>query len=412
MNAGENGWSGSIDIPAQGLIGHPLEAIRVSDDEVSFLLAAIPGEPTFRGKIDGDTFSGVLTQSGATVPFALKRGAKAELARPQTPEPPFDYTSEDVTYDNGSISLAGTLTIPAGQRPFPAVLLISGSGPQDRDEQILGHRPFLVWADHLTKAGIAVLRVDDRGVGGSGGSVPASTSSDFAEDALAGVRFLAGRPEIDAEKIGLMGHSEGGLVAPLAASRSEDVAFLVLLAGTGVPGSDVMELQLQLILAAAGVGKDFIEASGRESRELNRVIREGGTHEAIARQLGKLKQAQGDPTEVSPEELGELTSSWMRFFLEYDPRLALAKVRVPVLALNGELDLQVDATQNLDAIRQALDHNEDVTARRLPGLNHLFQTAETGAVGEYAKIEETIAPDVLDLVRDWILGRTVSTEEL
>lgn len=405
--AGEQGWSGSIDIPAQGLLGHPLERIEVSGTQVSFRLAGIPGEPTFSGKLDGNRLSGSLNQAGAVVPFTLERGQEAELSRPQTPEPPFAYSAQDVRYESGDIVIAGTLTIPAGDGPFPAVLLISGSGAQDRDETIFGHRPFFVLADHLTKAGIAVLRVDDRGVGGTGGNLPQSTTSDLAEDALAGVRFLASRPEIDAKRIGLIGHSEGGTVAPLAASRSDRVAFIVLLAGTGVPGSELMQLQMELALRSAGLEEAAIRASVKESGELHRLIREGATVAALSKQLGLLKQAQGDPTPVAPEEAAALVAPWMRFFLGYDPRPTFAEVHVPVLALNGELDLQVDADQNLEAIREALKHNPQGTVRRMPGLNHLFQTAKTGAVAEYGQIEETLAPAVLDLVRDWILARSL-----
>jgi pimeloyl-ACP methyl ester carboxylesterase len=403
--AQESGWSGTIDIPAQGLLGHPLEKIAVAGSEVRFRMAGIPGEPTFKGTRDGDSIAGTMTQSGAAIPFTLERGHAVSLARPQTPEPPFDYASEEVTYASGKLTVAGTLTKPKGAGPFPAVLLISGSGAQDRDEQILGHRPFLVLADHLTKAGIAVLRTDDRGVGGSGGNLNDTTGSDLAEDALAGVRFLASRSEIDARRIGLVGHSEGGTVAPLAASRSDDVAFIVLLAGTGVPGDELMELQMQLHMRALGVNEAAIDASAAESRKLHRLIAEGATIAAITEQLAALKRAQGDPSPVTPQEAGQMTTTWLKYFLTYDPRPTLARVHVPVLALNGELDLQVDAAQNLDSIRDGLRHNPNATVRRLPGLNHLFQTAKTGAFSEYATIEETIAPAVLDLVRDWILAR-------
>jgi pimeloyl-ACP methyl ester carboxylesterase len=331
-----------------------------------------------------------------------------ELRRPQTPRPPFDYGQEDVTYTSGTVVRAGTLTIPKGPGRFPAVLLISGSGAQDRDSTLLGHRSFLLFADHLTRAGIAVLRVDDRGVGGSSGDLTQSTLSDFADDAVAGVRYLLGRDEIDESRIGILGHSEGGIVAPLAASRSKDVAFVVLLAGPGVPGADVMDLQMQLHLRLLGLDEKTIGASAVENRKLNKLIASGGTAAAITEQLVKLKRAQGDLTAVQPTDVAGLMTPWMHSFLTHDPRPVLTKIKIPILALNGELDFQVDPEQNLEAMRIALMSNRDATLQRLPGLNHLFQTAKTGALIEYSQIEETIAPAVLDLIRDWILKRTPS----
>jgi len=401
----EQTWSGTIDIPAQGLLGHPLESIKIVGNEATFKMKGIPGDPTFKGRVEGDVLSGAFTQSGALLSFSLERGEKPELSRPQTPEPPFEYNQEDVTYTNDKIVRAGTLTLPKGDGPFPAVLLLSGSGAQDRNSQLFGHRSFLLIADHLTRAGIAVLRVDDRGVGGSNGNLAESTLSDFAEDALAGVRFLAGRQEIDAGKIGLIGHSEGGIVAPLAASRSSDVAYVVMLAGTGVPGRDVMDLQMQLHMRLLGVDDSTIEAAAVEHRKLNRLIAAGATAVAVKDQLVLLKRAQGDPNPVEPSELARMMLPWTRSFITHDPRPTLATLKVPVLALNGELDFQVDPDQNLTAIGKALKDNPDVTLKRLPKLNHLFQTAETGALAEYGQIEETFAPVALDLIRDWILAR-------
>ena len=297
------------------------------------------------------------------------------------------------------------MTIPRGQGPFSAVLLLSGSGAQDRDSTLFGHRSFLLIADHLTRAGIAVLRVDDRGVGGSNGDLGQSTLSDFAEDALAGVRFLVARDDIDGSRVGLIGHSEGGIVAPLAASRSRDIAFVVLLAGTGVPGADVMDLQMQLHLRLLGLDEDTIEAAAAEKRKLNKLIAAGGPAAAITEQLASLKRAQGDPTAVQPTDVAGMMTPWMLSFLTHDPRPVLAEIGIPVLALNGELDFQVDPDQNLEDMRVALKGNDRATLLRFPKLNHLFQTAETGALVEYGQIEETLAPMVLDLIRDWILER-------
>jgi len=370
--------------------------VRFENGMQDLLVAFEPG-----GKVGG-----LFTVKHIERPSLEREAKAAELPRPQTPQPPFDYRAEDVTYTSDEFVRAGTLTIPNGNGPFPAVLLLSGSGAQDRDSLLFGHRSFLLISDHLTRAGIAVLRVDDRGVGGSTGNLAESTLSDFAEDAIAGVRFLAARAEIDAKRIGLIGHSEGGIVAPLAASRSAVVGFVVILAGTGVPGAQVMDLQMQQHMRLLGVSEETIEAAAIENRKLNSLIAEGATTIAVKDQLAILKRSQGDPTAVTPAELAQLTAPWTRSFITYDPRPALAKIKVPVLALNGELDFQVNPDQNLTAIRAALKHNSDVTLHRLPKLNHLFQTAETGAFDEYSRIEETFTPVALDLIRDWILENT------
>lgn len=250
-------WSGTIDIPAQGAIGLPLGDIRIEGEEITFEIANIPGTPRFEGKLANGKIAGSFTQAGTNYPFRLSRDVvkKTEYDpnRPQSPIPPFPYREEEVGYSNEDVSLGGTLTLPQESGPFPAVLLISGSGAQDRDESIFGHKPFHVIADHLTRSGIAVLRVDDRGVGESGGSVAESVHADLAADVRAGVAFLANHPDIDARRIGLLGHSEGGAIAGTVAAATDDVAFIVLMAATGVPGDEVLFAQLEAINLAAGV---------------------------------------------------------------------------------------------------------------------------------------------------------------
>ena len=267
-----------------------------------------------------------------------------------------------MTYTNepGKTTLAGELTIPEGSGPFPAVILISGSGAQDRDETLMGHKPFFVLADALSRRGIAVLRVDDRGVGGSTGSTMQATMEDSAGDVIAGLEFLKGRREIDKTKLGLIGHSEGGVIAPIVATKSMDVAFIVLMAGTGLPGDQIITLQTRLIAKSTGANDD------------------------------------------------EIKSPWLQYFLRHDPRPVLEKVKCPVLALVGEKDLQVPPKENLAAIETALKQggNTVSTVKELPGLNHLFQNAKTGGIGEYSEIEETIAPSALTLIGDWIAERT------
>lgn len=417
LAAGEDAWKGTIDIPMQGAKGLALEAVTVDGNRVGFVIKGIPGTPTFDGTFDGSRIEGDFTQAGAEFGFWLGRDGVAPPRRPQDPEPPFPYTAEEVSYTNGEITLAGTLTIPAGDGPFPAAILITGSGAQNRDEELLGHRPFLVLADHLTREGIAVLRVDDRGVGGSTGSVSQSTSRDFASDVVAGVEFLVSDERI--REIGVIGHSEGGLVGPLAATMSEDVAYVVMLAGTGVPGTDILKLQLELISRAQGTDDDMLAKQLELQQEVLDTLASGAPMEERRERLREIVEKQ---LELAPEAaalegeareqaieggINSVLNPWFEAFLAYDPREALSQVRVPVLALNGDLDLQVDAEQNLPEIAKALleGGNPDVTIRRFSGMNHLFQTAETGAPTEYSQIEETMSPEVLEVISDWILDR-------
>jgi pimeloyl-ACP methyl ester carboxylesterase len=307
-----------------------------------------------------------------------------------------------VAYENelAGIQLAATLTIPPGQGPFRAVVLITGSGPQDRDESLAGHRPFLVLSDYLTRRGIAVLRADDRGVGKSGGKFAAATTADFATDTEAGVAYLKTQPEIDPKKIGLVGHSEGGIIAPMVAARDSDVAFIVMMAGAGVPGDQILAEQSLLISEAGGKSRPEAEKNAAREREILTLVKQEKDNAALREKLAALiPRAQVDT------QLGQIASPWFRYFIAYDPATALRKVACPVLAINGEKDLQVPPRQNLPAIRKALEAagNKDFEIAELPGLNHLFQTAKTGSPAEYAQIEETISPVALEKIAAWIL---------
>lgn len=350
-------------------------------------------------------------------------------SRPQEPKAPYPYDEEEVVYHNEKdrVQLAGTLTLPRSKRPFPAVLLITGSGPQDRNESLLGHKPFLVLADHLTRLGIAVLRVDDRGTFKSTGNFNEATSEDFAADALAGVEYLKTRREIAPKQIGLIGHSEGGLIAPLLAARSGDIAFIVMMAGPGLSGEQILYRQADMISRASGVSDELIALNrGAQERmfaiikqEKDSVIAEQRIREEakIFREAAVGTRAEGNEEQQRAVNLISaaievqaklVVKPWFRFFLTYDPRSALMKVRCPVLAINGEKDLQVPAEENLTAIRQALEAggNKDYTTVSLPNLNHLFQTCRTGALSEYMQIEETISPAALETISKWILKRT------
>jgi hypothetical protein len=281
------------------------------------------------------------------------------------------------------------------------VLLITGSGPQDRDESLMGHRPFLVLADHLVRKGVAVLRLDDRGAGKSTGSFGEATTLDFAADAESAVTWLRARAEVRPKQIGLAGHSEGGLIAAIIGSRNQDVAFLVLLAGTGVTGERILYQQAGDIIDAAGGNEDAVTRNRDTQKAIFRIVRENPDHEAAATKLKEL-QASSPPAQIR-----NVNTPWFRQFLDLDPAAYLSKVKVPVLALNGELDLQVNPAVNLPAIAKALSAagNQDHQEQSLPGLNHLFQHASTGLPNEYGKIEETLAPEVLERVSAWILRR-------
>ena len=419
----DGAWSGTIDIPAQGAVDLPLSGVAVESESVRFTINGVPGEPTFEGTLAGGEITGEFRQGPARLPFKLGRDAVEVEApsRPQEPKPPFPYDAEEVEYRNGDVKIAGTLTLPPGDGQVPAALLISGSGALNRDLELAGHKPFLVLADHLTRLGIAVLRVDDRGVGGSTGSTWQSTSRAKANDVLAGVRFLRGHDRIHPERVGLIGISEGGLVAPLALNRVEPgtIAYAVLLAGPGVPGGDLLRQQLRRIAAANGAPAQMIEelaalqdraleiiGSGMPPQEAEAALRE-----VVVEQLAaspETAQLSGEALEAAVSAAVESNlSPWFRFFIRYDPRPALGGLAVPTLALFGGKDTQVDADQNQSAMEAALaaSGNQDVAIRRLADMNHLFQTAVTGSPAEYARIEETMAPEVLDLIGSWIAER-------
>ena len=396
----------TIDSPDQNAIGLPA-TVTLTGDRVSLSAQGAPG--AFEGDLSPDGASLAGQWSGAPLTFVRRApGAAAPvLNRPQTPEKPYPYREEMVAYDNAAahVRLTGTLTLPRGPGPFPAVVLIAGSGAHARDETIFGHAVFLVLADHLTRHGIAVLRYDKRGLGGSGGDPATATSRDFASDAEAGVAFLKTRPEIDPRRIGLIGHSEGGVIAPMVAGEDPSVAFLVLMAGSAVPGDQIIMAQTRAIAAAAGAPEAVVEANAVVERKfLDAVMaaKDRASAEAAARAVLK---AAGLPDAAIEAQARAASSDWYRFFLAYDPAPALRGLRRPVLAVIGSKDLQVPAALNLPAFRAALKSDPDAEILELSGLNHLFQTARTGAPSEYGEIEETFSPTALDVITDWILER-------
>lgn len=407
--------AGTMDSVDQGAMGLKIETVNVTGDVVRFELKAPAA--AFEGKFSADRsqIDGAWIQGGASLPLVLKRGTAEAPKRPQEPKRPYPYTNEQVTYQNkaAGITLAGTLTLPRGASPVPAVILITGSGPEDRDETVFGHKPFLILADHLTRNGLAVLRVDDRGVGGSSGKTSAGTSEDFAGDVQAGIDFLKARREVDPKRIGLIGHSEGGLIAPIVAVRSSDVAFIVLMAGPGLPGEDILYLQAAAIAKAGGATDAQVSANRALQEQIFRVVKEEQDPAATSARLRLLRDQilSGVPeaqkaaaSGMLDAQMSAVSTPWFRYFLSYDPRPALSKVKCPVLAIIGERDLQVPYERNLEAIDAALKAggNGSVTLVRLPGLNHLFQTATTGSPSEYTSIEETMSLAALNAVTEWI----------
>jgi len=422
FTTGDSGLSATMDIPQQSAKGLPLRKVSYEAPRVHFELMGGPGLAVFDGTLEGDSISGSFEQSGVQGTFWLRPDTgKADAAPAATPPEPVPYAEEEVTFANGDITLAGTLTIPEGSGPFPAVVLITGSGAQNRDEELLGLRPFRWLADYLTRHGIAVLRYDDRGVGGSSGSVQTATSEDFAGDAIAGVHLLETRNDIAPQAIGLIGHSEGGIVAPMAAVRSPSVAFIVLMAGTSVTGEDILYAQAEAIFRANGATEEQIRVE-REVQEalFHAVHTDEGWEEA--RQMVE-DQARAAIEKLPESERAGITDidsfvktraqqqiiavrlPWFRYFLDFDPATVLEHVGVPVLALFGEKDLQVPPEVNIAPMRAALERapTTDYTIEVIPGANHLFQEAITGSPNEYATLKKEFAPGFLDLMTRWIL---------
>lgn len=414
---------GSLDSPDQGAAGLPVESVTFDGKELVANLPALMAKYTARLVEEGAALDGTWEQAGQSLPLVLKRGA-VTLVRPQEPKPPYPYDEEEVTVRNeaAGLTLAGTLTLPREGRPAPAVLLVSGSGPQDRDEALMGHKPFHVLADHLSRRGIAVLRMDDRGVGKSTGDFVTADTRDFASDARAALAWLRGRPEVRADRVGLLGHSEGALVGPMVATEgpgASELAFLVLLAGPAVTGEEILYEQGERIARAMGESEEAVRAQRASQRRCFAAVREGGTDEEltatlrgiIRAELAALSPAEREKAAVTDAEIDRqakiLLSPWMRFFLTYDPQPALRALKCPTLALFGDKDLQVPPSQNAEAMAAVSRSggNPGAAVRVLPGLNHLFQEAETGLPGEYGKIEQTMSPAALDTIANWILAQ-------
>jgi uncharacterized protein len=408
----------ALDNLDQGVSGLPATNIIQKDATFHFEIPSLAG--TFDGTLDPakNTLTGTWSQALVDhEKLEFKRSDQPlEVRRPQTPARPYRYNEEEVTFPGGApgVTLAGTLTTPKGAGPFPVAVLVAGSGPNDRDEASANHRPFLVIADDLTRKGIAVLRYDKRGIGKSTGLLDSATTLDLAADAQAGVNFLKTRKEIDATKIGMIGHSEGGMIAPYLATRSKDIAWLVLLAAPGTNGENTLLNQSSLIGRAGGLDDEQLLAGLMFDRSAYALVRSINDRDALAEELVKLVKQTGFDSAMPPEsleiQLRTYMSPWFRFFLDYNPLPVLEVLKTPVLALYGQKDLQVPSKTNLPLMQKALQDagNKDADVRALPELNHMFQQAFSGTPAEYPAIEETFSPEALHIMSDWIQAHTVS----
>lgn len=421
ITATGTGFSASADSPDQSAFGLKCDTVIAAAGNIQIEMRGL--RAVFTGRFTSDsTIEGKFTQ-GAGYPLLLKKVIKpSERKRPQTPQPPFPYTSEDVEYDNASQSLhyGATLTIPPGTGPFPAAVLITGSGPQDRDENIVGHRLFAVLADALSKNGFVVLRVDDRGVGKSTGVFNDATSADFAEDVNTSLDYLLSRPEVDARKTGLIGHSEGGMIAPMVAAERNDISFMVLLAAPGIKPIELMAEQNAAIIKSTGVSPKAIDAYMPFYQQLMEAIIEADTLRLADRITGIANRWKAATDTALLKELGINTDNdlqhmagnltrlfsgkWFRYFLAFDPQPYLQKLSCKVLALNGSRDIQVLPASNLGGIKAAFKKGKvkNYTIKELEGLNHLFQTCQACTMTEYGQLEETFSPAALQVITTWL----------
>ena len=408
ITANENGYSTTLDVPAQGAFDFPVDETIFQDKRLQLTMSAM--DASYSGTLKEGIVEGEFTQRGMTFPLNLVKAEKKEQkkTRPQDPQPPFDYHIEEVTFVNEKEgnTLVGTLTIPKGEGPFPAMVLVSGSGQQDRDEELMNHRPFWVIADYCALHGIAVLRYDDRGIGGSTGEVENATSMDFSYDAEAAFDYLRNRKEINASKVGILGHSEGGVINFMVSARRPEVAFLVSLAGPSVNGIEVLKEQQAALLRASGMSEEMVQFNGNANAQMFDIIEASNDREEADSLLRQLVKGWGYNEELTEQTVSQMTMPWMYYFLKYDPTDAIVKTNCPALLLNGSKDLQVIASQNLPGYEKIIAEygKTNLILRELPDLNHLFQHCEKGSPNEYFEIEETISPEVLEMIVEYVKG--------
>jgi uncharacterized protein len=427
FNIRENGNGGLIttaDSPDQGAFGMKCDTTWFTGKEITIEMKSL--NASYKGRLVTDTSLVGAFSQGASLPLMLtKTGAAPPEApkRPQEPKPPYPYKSEDITYNDpkGSRQYGATITIPPGSGPFPAALLITGSGPQNRDEELFGHKPFAVVADALTRNGFVVLRVDDRGVGKTTGPFEGSTTADFAGDARISLQYLLSRPEVDKSKTGLIGHSEGGMIAPMVAANRDDINFIILLAGPGVKIPQLLAEQNAAISRQSGISEpaitSYIDIYSRAAKNIaatsDSVTAMNKTREAIREWRQKTDTAilnelrlnsAGADEQMAIALFSGMRDKWFRYFYSFDPANYLQSLRCKVLALNGSRDIQVISSSNLAGIEASLKKSKSklFEVKELPGLNHLFQTCKTCSTAEYGQLEETFAPVALTEINNWL----------
>lgn len=416
----------TMEVPDQGLKNIKASTLQFKGDSVYLEISQFQAK--YAGKMINDSFISGVLQQGPPLPLNLRRvQGIAEIKRAQTPVPPFPYNSEDLVYYNRdkSIAYGATITIPKGKGPFPAVLLLTGSGQQNRDEEIMGHKPFAVIADHLTRNGFIVLRVDDRGMGKTTGDVMSATTRDFANDAIVSLDYLKSRKEVNKSKLGLIGHSEGGMIAQMIGAERNDIDFIVMIAAPGEPTLKVMHDQNEAVLRKMGMGKAYVDAylvlydnilkavlsstSATAKDSVRAVVDKwmAGTPANIVIATTGIRD-EASKTNFINQFAGQVGSPWFRYFLSYVPQVYLKKITAKVLAVNGSQDVQVLAASNLKAIETALQSGKvkvyDVV--ELKGLNHLFQECKTCSTMEYGQLQQTISPAFLDAITGWMKKNT------
>jgi hypothetical protein len=414
-----------LSIPLQGLKDYQLSVFQFNNPKVNFEIPGPAGIAKFTGKLKADSITGTLIQAGIKGTFNLGRTLKQpEAIKEPIKTEPLPYLEEEVMFKDRDILLSGTLTRPKEDKRYPAVVLLAGSGAHNRDEEIFGFKIFQKIADYLTRKGIAVLRFDKRGVGGSTGNSIQSTLEDYANDGIAAVEFLKKQSNIDEKKIGLLGHSEGGVEAPMAASISTDIAFIILMSGTGVNGGDIILEQQRMNLKIAGAAESVIKENNDLQEKINEAVKNDSGFQNVRKELTAFEEK--DFWNLSPEirasildkdafieskvnaQMKAFNNPWFKYFVKYNPAPALENVKVPVLMTFGELDLQVSVAQNKTIMEEALKRggNKNYKSIVFPKANHLYQTAKTGSPGEYAELPKEFVPGFLETISNWILETT------
>ncbi len=398
-----------MEIPVQRT-----KALKVDELELSADTGLYMYMPEAGAEYDGvynkasGVYLGYYKQGGVKFPLKLIKGDGEDLLykRPQKPVKPYPYHEEEVTIvnDKDGDTLAGTFTKPNGSGIFPSVILITGSGPEDRDETVLAHKPFLILSDYLTRKGFAVLRCDDRGTAKSTGSFKSATSADFAKDIEAQFNYLKSRNDVDKKRIGLIGHSEGGVIAPMVAARNKDVAFIVMMAGPGIDMFDLLLIQDSLTLAAEGKSVAEISKLVNTNKKLFTLVKAAKDSATAADSIDSYLSGKGESDNTILTAIRQMCSPWMRWYIGFDPRINLSKLQCSVLAINGEKDVQVPAEVDIASIDTTLKRsgNKNYKTEILPGLNHLFQHCKKCSFSEYVNIEETIDTSALVVIGDWM----------